>query len=782
MKSSPEKHTMEKLAGQFNKYVKHDFFFPNDDIDSKEKKGDWCLAWQEAIWSLFVRNQCYTTTQEYAYLQLLRLYGAGRQPNGIYMDLLLNDESLNPTRNGFLSTNWEVFSPMPKFKRLIRGRFEQQDYMATANAVDPTSQAKREDKLWDIWYQSQYGEKEDEITQAVIGIKDEGQKVRYIAKSLEELDLFNEMGGIKLREETEIETLLDATDYLSDIKTIKQKVLDDLVDFGKAAFRDYFDSITGTVKKEYVDWENLIIDYSNERDFKDIRFWSYIKFETINNVRVRSGISEDEIAKIARMNCGMWGNMDTILFNKYSNNNYLNPKGVRIYNQFRIPVLISEWISTDTEYKMLKKKNGNEAYYSQEHGKVYNTENKKTKINSVNNVYNSTWIIGSKTVYDDGLSLNIARPNPKEPKLSIHASVLSGKSITEGIKPNLDQLALAWVRWQSALAQASPAGIEWDMTQLEGIDLGGGTMKPLDLIMLKRQTGDTFKRSISLQGKQTNQGKAANRNEGGVGSYFNEIIATMDVQFKYIADLTGIDLISGASMKPGETTATEVKRSAAATNDALQPLFTSWVQMQEDAGQTVANKVQRAIKYHPAAKEAYEGVLGRTGAKILSITADTTAAEFGIKIELKSNEAMVTFAMESVMESIKINANGGAGITGADGWYFVDMIQRGRVKTAMALFNYKVNKAKVDAQKLQKENMKLNEQMGQKIQADKNQGKISDTILKGDLEIKKAAISALMQINVDNNAHLNEMKQMYIEQILTPESATQPAAAETAAA
>lgn len=774
---SSNKHTMERLASQHEKYKKG-YYFPSDDIDPKLKKGEWCRQWQESIWSLFINNSCFSSIADYQWFRLLRLYGAGKQPNNIYMDLLLNDETINPDRTGFLSTNWEVFSPMPKFKRLIRGRFGQQDYMYSATAVDPTSQAKKEDKKWDIWYNSQYGEIEAEIIKKVHGMDQQEQQAKYIAKSLEELDLFNEMGGIKLQEEAEIETVLEATDYLSDIQTIKNKCLDDLVDLGRAAYRDSYNPITGLVTKEYVDWENLIIDYSNETDFKDIRFWSYIKFETLNNVRVRSGLKEEEILKLARINCGYWGNMDNIAFNSYQNNQYRNEKGVRIYNQFRVPILISEWLSTDTDYfKTYKTKKGVEVTIPQEEREVFNTPNKKTKVVNVNNVYNSTWIIGSNHVYEDGLSLNIARPNPKEPKLSIHASVLPGKSITETIKANLDQLALCWVRWQSAIAQASPSGYNWDLTQLEGIDLGmGGDMKPIQLVNLKRHTGDTFTRSISIPGKYNNGAKPVTRNEGGIGEMFNEIITTMDVNFKYIADLTGIDLISGASMKPGETTATEVKHASIATNDALQPLFTSWVQMQEHSGQTVAAKIQRAIKYHPEAKEAYEGILGRVGAKVLSIGADTTAAEFGIKIELKSNKEMVAFAMQTVLESKNRGENGGVGITSADAYYFVDLIQRGRVKTAMALFNYKETKAKTEALKLQRENMQLNSENQIKSDVAKAEGKIQITKAEGDVDLKIEAAKALLQMNVDNNSSLNAMKEKLIEKILTSDSSSsQPA-------
>lgn len=776
--SSNKGHLINTLAEKFSSY-EIGCYFPSDDVDPSEKGNDWCLAWQQALWGLFLRGGCYNTLFDYQDLQLLRLYGAGRQPNGIYMDLLLMPNDINPTRAGWLSTNWEIFSPAPKLHREVRGRFEKQEYDYVATAVDPTSQTEKEEKKWETWYDSQFGKMEAELMQKVQGEVEE--KIKYIAQSLEELELFQEMGGFKLKKEAELETVLDMTDYLSDIKTVKQKFIDDLVDWNKAAFRDYYDPVSGLVKYEYVDWENLIIDFSNETDFKDIRFWSYIKFETINSIRMKTGMSEHELIEIAKLNVGWWGNLSWNVFNRYRAYGYRTDKGVRTYDQFRVPVLVSEWLSTDTYYKKVKKnKAGVEKEYDQEWGKEYNTANSRTKKTPITNVYQSSWIMGSQYVFDNGISLNTARPNPKNPRLSIHAINIPGKSITESIKPCLDQIELAWVRFQSAIAQAPPAGMDFDLSMLEDISVDGGqTLSVMELIMLKRQTGDTLRRSKPLDNpRMMNQGKAINRNEGGVGGFLTEILSTLDINFRYIYELTGIDLVSAASAQNADMTATQVKYASAATSDALQPLYTAWVQAKEDAAITASCKIQRALVKHPEAYEAYYSMLGRTGTEVLKIGQELSAAQLGIKLEVKPTQQMRQAAIEAATKALQPGKNG-ENINLPDWWYFVDMIERGRASHAMAVLNYRLQRSKKEALKLQQENMQLNGQNAQQLQQTKNQGEMMKIQAEGEMDMKEEAVKALLQMKVDDNAALSEIKKDLIMQILggTTASADTSAAA-----
>lgn len=762
---------MAVLADKFSEYPQHLNYFPSDIINPSEKNANWCLAWQKAIWSLFLVDGSFNSVADYDYHQLLRMYGAGMQPNGIYMDLLLDiqQNGINNARSGYLSTNWEIFSPAPKLHAEIRGRFEKQEYDYVATALDPMSMSEKEQKKWEIWYNSKFGEFEDKIMTMLGAAPDETEKKsQYIAQSLEELEIFQEMGGLKIKLESDAEKALDITDYLSDIKTIKQKFIDDLVDFGKAAYRDKYDPVTGMVTYEYVDWANIIIDYSNETDFKDIRFWSYVKLETINNVRLQApNIPEEDLLKASMLSAGLWGNFPRERMDAYRQNDYKINDNVRVYDNFRIPLLVSEWISTDVEYKLLKKTKGGERYYDQDWGVEYNTDKKKTKVTTKNNLYQSTWVMGTNWVYDWGKSLNSARPDRKNPKLSIHAITIPGKSIIERIKPLLDQIELGWLKMQSSLAMAAPNGIDIDISALEGVSLDGNEdMGVMDLIRLYRQTGDTLRRTTELNsGKYMNQGRPINKNEGGVGNLLNEILLVMDLSFRYIYELTGIDLISAASAQKVDVTATQVKYAAAATSDALQPIFTSWIQAKESSSASAMIKIQRAIKYHTEAYETYKGIFGESVCESLKLAAEKELSQFGIKLEVRSSQELKQAAIQAATEALKPGKDG-ENINLPDWYFFVSMIERGRAKQAMSILNYRLNKARQQSIQMQQENMQLNGQNAMQLQQQKDMGKAAEIQLQGQVDMKEEALKAFLQSQLQDEAMVSQLKQQIISELL----------------
>lgn len=771
--ANEEKKYNTLLGVLAQKYKSKDYengmFFPSDEIDPKEKENDpsWSLAWCKAIWSLFIRGGSYSSVDQYEYLHLLRLYGAGRQPNRIYMDLLLG-QGIN---EGYLSTNWEIFSPAPKLHREIRGRFEQQQYDYVVNSVDPHSVAEKEQKAWEIWYNSKFKKHEDEVMKILGDNPDQETEGMYIAQSLEELELFKEMGGIKLKIEADSEKTLDVVDADSDIKTVKQKFIDDIVDFGKAAYRTYYDPISGLTKIQYVDFINLIIDYSTETDFNDIRFWAYPRLITVNELRRQSGYDEEKVKEIAIMNVGMWGNMGMSEFsNRTRLGNFDVAKGVKIYDQFRIPVLHAEWLSQDSEYKLEKKtKTGVKKYVEQEHGVNINTSNKKTKVTTITNVYQSTWVIGSDCVYDFGRPLNISRPDPKNPVMSIHAINIPGKSLMESIKPNLDQIALGFVRYQSAIAQAPPAGIDIDVSALENISLDGkSNLNVLELIKLYRQTGDTLRRSTDLNGKYAgNTGRPINPNTGGVGQFLQEIISTMEWNFRQIHEITGIDLLSSASAMRQASTATQVRYAASSTADALQPLFTAWIQAKESGAKSIMHKVMRSVSKYEVAYEAYKGRLGESAVEALKIGAEKGLSELGIKIEVRANEQMKQAAIQAATNALQPGRDGEK-IDLPDWYYFVSMIERGRAKHAIAILDYRLKRSREQSIELQQENMQINQQGAEKLQQMKAQEKAMELSMEGDNDIKVAATKALLQMQVQDNDALNALKQQIIMQTLAP--------------
>lgn len=743
---------------------KSGYYFPSCDIDPELKKSqNWNCRVAEAIWSLFLRGNAYTTLDMISQIRWLRLYGTGNQPKELYMDLLLDDEN----RQGYLSTNWSIFSPVSKYMRVILGRMESQDYNYVATAIDPMSADKKESAMYDAWVNGVFSEQINKI-KATAGVPPNTEP-EYVSSSMVELEMFKNMGGFKLKEESQIEAVLDATDYISDMKTIKRKCIIDGFQLNKMAIRDYYNEHTGLCKYEYVDWENLIVDYSNETDFRDIRFWGYVKYKTINEVRLDTGLTESELIQLVQPWLGVFGNPTTGALNKYQMSGYKNENGILVYNQFRVPVLVYEYMSTDTFYNLTK----NGKRYPQEWGRVYDTPTKKTSVHMVNNVYGGEWIIGSKVVYNQGLQLNQSRQNPKEPRMSLHAIALPGKSMVETIIPNLDQIQLTKLRLESAIATAKPQGLRIEIGALENIDLGDGTKNPLEIIKLARQTGDVVYRATTHSGYFNAQREPIGVSEGGIGAFFNECIQNFELNFNFIAELTGIDRISAASPKSGEQTATQTKIAAVATNDALQPLFSSFVHVKEYAAQAIVPRIQRVIRSRPQAKETYSGILGEIGAQILSIGADCGVITCGIKIEIKPTDEMVQDAKTAATEALKPGKDGES-INLADWAFFMDLIRRGMIRQAQALLQFRLNQSREQNIKMQQDNMRLNGENMQKQEEAKLKSKMAEIEAKKQADIQVKAVEALLDMEVTGNAELMALKSQIIQSTLQGMQSQQP--------
>jgi hypothetical protein len=670
------------------------------------------------------------------------------------------DQLLGTDGEGYLNTNWEIFSPVSKYKRIIFGRFEDQEYDYAANAIDPVSADEKDRQAWKVWYESTFGKQEKEL-KAMLGLPDAMEGVKYVAESLEELNMVKNMGGFKISVESDSEILLEATDYLSDHKTLQRKLINDLLDFNKCALRDYYDPVTGLCKYEYMDWENLVLDSSREHDFKDIRFWGYLSFRTVNEMRIKTGLSEDALLEMVKPWLGFYGNINSDMLGKYQMAGYKDENGVYVYNNFRIPTFICEWVSTDTKYKTLK----NGRHYEQEYGKVKNTAKKKTEIFEGNNVYSCEWIVGSNCVIEDGLKLNTSRGDKKNPLLGIHAISLPGKSLIETIIPNLDQIQLTKVKLENGLAVAKPRGLAIEVGSMSNIDLGDGELQPLEIIKLARETGDVLYKATTHAGNWNNSSKPIDISEGGLGSLLNECITLFELNFNFISELSGIDRRSAASPTSQVETATAASIATAATNDALKPLFTSYIMVKEWAGQSVLPRIQRAIKLKKEAKDAYEGIIGTMGIKRVEFSERLGVARLGIKIEIKPTAQQKQDAKNAATEALKPNQDGGS-INMADWLFLTDLVDRGRIKQARAIMQYRLNQSREQSIKLQQDNMRLNAESAQKLEQMKEAKELKKIEAEAQAQIKVEAAKALFTMEISQNQSLLTLKENMLMQIL----------------
>ncbi len=714
------------------KYATGSYPFPKDEINPKEKDAKWGKGWCEAMYSRWKLGRTAIPFSETNEIQALRQLADGRQSVLQYQKILLDDSEDGNDMQGYMNINWDIFSVMPKFLRVVEGMLEQTDHQIVATAVDPASTDEREVVKFDMEYRMKFKEAVRYIEKG-LGVD---RSDEYVPDTIEELNLYEGARGFKLAKETEIEQGLDYTFYISHWKEIKKKLIRDLCVINCAGTKDYVDPYTQKVRVRYVDPATFVGQYSKYWDHKNMEYGGEIIQVPISEIRKLKikGVTENELLELAKSYNGYAGNV-TI-----DNLSFDTANGTGNYDSFLVDVMDAEWMSVDSKYMTTRiNKFDNPIINEEEWGKIYNTDKKKTEKYDIKVVYKCKWIVGTDHVYDFGLQYDVPRPGKKEVELSYHLYKLPFRSLVSLSEPHLHQMALAFYRLQNAIAMASPPGIAVEYTSLQNMTLGKNKMQPLELLKIRRQTGDYIYKATTHKGIQNTSGSVRPIQElsGGIGNQLAEFISIFNFNVNAIRELTGINQIADATAPNPEMSVGGSELALAATNNALRPIYSAYVFLKENTAKNIALRLQLLIKNNKEAYKGYVPVIGRMGVQIISLGADVVDADYYIKYEAKPTKERRDLIKQAAIGAMSPDRDGVIGIELPDFLMIERLLESGNVKYAEAFLNYKSKKNKERQQSLQRENMELDKQREQEAIKLKNQLLQSETSIKAEIETKK---------------------------------------------
>ena len=742
-------------------YRTGEFPFPNHEINPKEKDTAWRMQFCKAMFAYWVRDKTalpYSQLNEYA---TLRAYGAGKQSPEIYQDLLLGKEQdqRNAEREGWYNLNWDIFSPAVKFKNVVLGIMESQEHDIMATSVDPISGDEREEKKWGMWFESQYRKDLQYIDRNMGTKRAEGQ---FMPENLQELEIYEELGGFKLKKEFAMERGIDFTLYISDWKEIKRKIINDLMDIAFCGTKDYVDKYSGKVRCRYVDPARLIIQYSKHHNHRNSEWGGEIIPMKIIDIRGEAPhISEDTLRDLATQYQGI--NRNPALSN-WDGDDLLKQDGGYRYDDFWIDVLDAEIKSVDIKYKQSRKnQRGEKRYYEEDWGKVHTKESlRETKIIRGKTVYRAKWIIGTDLMFDDGYQFDIPRPGKKEVALSFHVYKLPGRSLISLMQPNLDQIQLTWLKLQNAIAVASPTGIAVEFSSLQNMVLGGKNMEPLQLLEIRRGLGDIVYRATTHRGyvNSPHAGKPIQELEGGLGRSLEEYIKLFELNFDFIRDLTGINEIADASTpNPNQPVGTS-KMAVAATNNALKPIYSAYVSTMEFTCRNIALRMQIVVKHSKKSYDIYYPVLGKSTLNILSIGSEILDADMHIKIEARPNAEQRAATLEAAKASTQADSDGVVALEYGDYLLITRLVEGGNVRLAEAVMGYRSKQNKMQQRQLKKETMQFDSDNARKLQKEKHEQTEASADRENERQKDFETHSTDEKIRLADEVHENKMDQI----------------------
>jgi hypothetical protein len=727
---------------------------PSDDIDPAEKKKPgYMLKWAQAVYQQHVRDQGgirYTKLQD---IDLARQYAEGRQPVEKYLDILCPKDKKTKERRSYMDISTDILSIIPKFRSIVIGKFIQYEHDIMAEAIDEDSGGEKRNARYKLWADSQIQEALKPFKDALeIGI-DPQQAEGIIPKTVEELDMLQHAGAFKLKWEAGMEKLLKDAFYSSDWGNIKVKAYEDIFDLGMFATRDYTDKLTGKAKVRYVDPKRLIVRHSNDHLYRNIDYAGEIVDMTPNQIKVDAGeqIPPEQLNEIIRLYRD--SNHLDFVFNENINDLYEQ------YGNMEIKVMDLTIKTIDTsKHERKTDARGNSKFYNKPYDYQLSEEqiakgNREVLVGKKQMVYKCKWIVGSNYVYDYGLDEDILRDTDKTVKLPFNIYRLSRKSMLDSIIPLEDHIQLNWMKMQNALAKAAPGGIAVDVGALKNITNGKNKLKPLELLSIRRQTGDLLFKSTTHHSQMINPnaGRPIIDLPGGVGAELDEYIKVMDFNINMIRQITGINEMMDATAPPPGTLVGTAEIAEQGTNNTLYNLYNTYKVVKENTASSLSLRIQNIIRY--VDYKPYEPVVGSALLGVFRKGSPIAHASYGIKLLLKPSNA----DKQSIMEKAQFAFQQQPPMISLSDYMRVEQeVKYGSIQMARMFLMYKEDQYKKEQAMINQQNVEAQKQSILEQQDNALKGDMMKMDKETDNNIKERAASA--ELDVNEYAQKNEYK------------------------
>lgn len=744
-----------------SKYNQSGITFPDQDIPLSEKNESWFLRNSEAIYSMYLRDRAGLPYSKRNEMDLLRLFGEGNQPVEKYQDLLCPADPQTHERKGYMNISWDIESIAPKFKALVLGMFQKIEHDVVASGIDDNAIDEKTELKWKTWTEKKLEPFFSEFPEE-FNMKASPEEFPILPESLQELDMLEEIGAFKLKEEMGMEMLINASFYESQWEEeTKTMIYEDLFEVGVAACKDEVNKHTQKVIARYVDPKNVIVQYSRSKTFNNISKIGEVRYMRLADLRQDASgwLTEKQLKDVAENYLGYSENPNTYEFDYYSNEAANGGFG---YDDFTVIVLDVEWYGWEKEtYKTGKSKRGIKQFFKQKHG--YRPENKeKEALNTeVKTVYKAKWIIGTNYIYDWGKQTDIPREQPRDANFSYHVYKYSNKSMLSQIVPNLNEMQIAVLNLRNAMSKAAPSGIAIEYGTLQNMNIGSKRMKPLDILAIREQTGNLIYRLTTHHSQvgSPNSGKPITELKGGIGPFLQEFITTMDSNALRIRDILGISEGVDATTPAPDTSATASKIMAGATNNVLYSnLYKGYKFLKEAVAKNIALRLQIVSRF--GNQQYYYPSVGKNVMKLIETGSKLTMMQQGIKLRVRPTDEMRNSIRQMAFDSQKRKDSGGVGITMVDFLMVERILEYGNAKHAEMVLAYRENKAKKEAQQQDIARDERLTQMATTATKEKSDAKVLELETKGDQERETETLKSELRRDEREEAHEQKMKEL----------------------
>ena len=716
----------------------------------------------------------YSRREEFA---MLRRFGNGTQPESDAMSLVFpnygkkgSDEEMEKNRKGMSNIDPSILPIMVKFKQTILGMFEDIDFQTFAEAVDKYSTDEKEKKKWQMYA--------DTILEGIINKVDQATEAKipednsWKPKDLNDLNLYESLGGIRVTAEIGIEKLSQVLENDSKLYELKEKFIEDAVDVGYMAAETVTDRHTQKTTFKYRQPEFCIAKYDRDDEFDNQKYGGYFSSMTIEDLRKSGEFSEEQLKSLALTYFGINKEIFSAQggFDAYAN--YDETRQNWGYDSFRVDVLKGWFLGSKSEYrrKVVTKsgrvKSNEATYWADDRKGAYRYDSPV--------LYTQSWVIGTDHVFNYGQEYDVSYKDGV-PMIPLQIVKLRGPSITKRCIPNLRNMQVAWVKYQNALTKARPPGLAVNFESVSSMGIKDKKMKGTDILRMTLNEGHVLYRATTKNGTPIpGASKPVYELPGGMGTQMQEFISAFELNRAFIQETSGITPeASGGAGVPERQSSALSEIMYGNTNNNLKPIITKYHHLKLRFTEVGITKIRESIHWSPKAREYYSSAIGKTFIQGLYLPGGKSFRDISIALKLRPDTRIKERILASALAAMNAGSDGQPGISHADYILVEQMVEGGNLKETQKRLDMIIrereeagNKRREAMQEsAQQSAIQLKQEEAKKEQATQ-EGETARLEMKlaaesklklqlADKEIEKAKIVAGMKATQDNNKSIN---------------------------
>lgn len=753
--------------------------FPNEFVPEEKKDKDWFLQLAKAVMSEYVSDRTTVPYSKREYFSYLRRYGNGTQPEEEAMSQVFSNygkkesaEDAERARKGFHNIDPSILPIMVRFKQTILGMFQDVDFEISANAVDKKSADEKEQRKWQLYADTLVQDVVDEVdkTTGITKAKDN----KWKPKDVNELNLYESLGGIRLAAEIGIEKLVSVIEDDSRMSEIKDKIIEDAVDIGYIAIEAVTDRYDQKVTYKYRMPDYCIGKYDRDSDFDGQKYAGYITSMSIEDLRKTGQFKEEELRSLAQkyfdINRESYGTQSS--FSEY--NNFDNTRQNWGYDAFKVDVLKTWFIGAKSEYR--KKQTTSSGRLKSDKPTFWGDNSKGAYRYDPPVLYTCSWVIGmgSKYIFNEGLEYDVAYKD-SVPQIPLQIIKLPGPSITERCVPNLRNMQVAWIKFQNALTKSRPPGLAINYDSVQSMGVKGEKLRGTEIIRMTLNEGNIIYRATTKNATPIpGAGKPVYELEGGMGKQLDEFIRTFELNRQLIQETSGITPeASGGGSVPERQSAKLSELMYSNANNNLKPIIKKYHDLKLRVSNIGVLKVMDSVRWSDKAKEYYTASIGKIYIDSLYLPESKTYRDISINLTLKPDTKQKDRILGAAIEAMKAGKDGVPGISHADYMLIEMIVEHGNLKEAQKRLDLLIRESRERYEKRQAEAQQRSEENQIRLkqeEAKKEKAKLAaekelkqmelaaERKLKlelADKEIEKAKIVAGIQDKTDQNKSIN---------------------------